>query len=167
MASQQTINDQWGVRTSSATATNTQQQNNDNDPYAASGILGPWSAASAELLGDLALTNKEKAKKLKKRPKDRPKRPLSAYNIFFKEERQRILTEIPDVDASSSPAGADGNKKKPHGKISFQSLAKIIGKRWQNLSKDQINLYKKKAEEDTMRYKKEMDAYLASSSKSG
>jgi hypothetical protein len=110
--------------------------------------LGPWSAASAALLGDLAVSNEEKQKKNRKKPKDRPKRPLSAYNVFFKEERARILEEV-----EQSPM--------PNGKIGFQNLAKMIGKRWHELDPDSMKSYKKKAETDMVRYKQEMFAYAA------
>jgi hypothetical protein len=131
------------------------------DPYSQNGLLGPWSAASAELLGDLMLSQGQ-GKKPRKKQKDKPKRPLSAYNIFFKEERQRILKEIPDkeiADDSKKPLKRKG-KKTPHGKIDFQSLAKIIGKRWQELSESELDIYKSKSQADKLRYKKEMEAYI-------
>ena len=147
----------------------------EGDPYAESGILGPWSATSAGLLGKMAstATTETKAKKVRKKPKDKPKRPLSAYNIFFKEERQRILKEIPDgeeeeeesVDGTGDTAEGDAKtprkrKKRPHGKIGFESLAKKIGQRWQDLKGDHVKYYKEKAEEDMKRYKIEMEKYL-------
>jgi hypothetical protein len=120
----------------------------ETDSFADNGMLGPWSAASAALLGDLAISNEEKQKKNRKKPKDRPKRPLSAYNIFFKEERARILEEV-----TQSPM--------PNGKIGFQNLAKMIGKRWHELDSDSMKSYKKKAETDMVRYKEEMLTYTA------
>ncbi|KAL3927145.1 MAG: hypothetical protein SGBAC_013200, partial [Bacillariaceae sp.] len=123
----------------------TEQPQPKADAFAEKGILGPWSAASAALLGDLALKNEEKQKKTRKKPKDRPKRPLSAYNIFFKEERARILEEV------AASKGED-----PQGKIGFQNLAKLIGKRWQELPANEMIYYKEKANTDMVRYKEEM-----------
>jgi hypothetical protein len=122
-----------------------------------------------------------------KKPKNKPKRPLSAYNIFFKDERAKILSGIPDKkdeeddeeddDDSkdkSDEKGGDGDdkgedgkkvtgkkrKRVPHGKIGFESLAKIVGQRWKELPPEELDTYKKLAEEDMKRYRKEMEAYV-------
>ena len=151
------------------------QQNNtwigdmsgEGDPYAENGILGPWSATSAGLLGNMVASSQDKEKKVKKKPKDKPKRPLSAYNIFFKEERTRILEALPEGDPKPENSGGRKRKKRPHGKIGFESLAKVIGQRWQELTADQVDYYKKKAESDMLRYKSEMEKYVTSNEGKG
>merc|ERR1711935_468023 len=57
---------------------------------------------------------------------------------------------------------ASGNKRKrkPHGKIGFESLAKIVGKHWKELPPKELDVYKKRAEGDMKRYRKEMEAYV-------
>jgi hypothetical protein len=129
-----------------------------------------------------------------KKPKNKPKRPLSAYNIFFKDERAKILSGIPDKadeddeeddeggdeenkvkseekdeEEGEEGEGEEGEKKKvsgkkrkrvPHGKIGFESLAKIVGQRWKELPPDELEKYKKRAEEDMKRYRKEMEVYV-------
>lgn len=170
---------------------------NGGDPYAENGILGPWSATSAGLLGKMAVNNTDKGKKVRRKPKDKPKvrpknnfaqytgnfkillsysyifvqhtnrlqRPLSAYNIFFKEERQRILEKIPEGEEPGAKGSGDAKarkrKKRPHGKIGFENLAKVIGQRWQELTPSQVEYYKSKANEDMKRYKDQMEEYLA------
>jgi len=51
-------------------------------------------------------TVKNQDTKKGKRPADMPRRPLSAYNFFFSEERERVLAALP------SPDGKDDDKKK-------------------------------------------------------
>jgi len=108
----------------------------------------------------------------KKKPKGKPKRPLSAYNIFFKEERERILQTLPkkgeDVDSKEEEEagddGTNGKKRKrasPHGKIGFENLAKTIGKRWRELDPDDLTYYKVKAGVDMKRYKDETEKFMA------
>jgi len=112
-----------------------------------------------------------------KKPKNKPKRPLSAYNIFFRDERANILAGIPDKDEDEdddddddNDDGLDGPKKKssgkkrkrpPHGKIGFESLAKIVGQRWKELKPDELAKYKKLADVDMVRYRAEMESYVA------
>jgi len=126
-------------------------------------LVGAWSAASAELLGDLEVSVREKANRAKKRSrKDKPKRPLSAYNIFFREERERILAEIPgemEIPSHGQPQRRE-RKKKPHGKIGFQDLAKSVGQRWQQLTPEEMEAYKEKANAELVRYKKEMELFV-------
>lgn len=138
--------------------------------------IAAQSAAYEQRLLLLAAQQQQKPASKKgsrpKKPKDMPKRPLSAYNIFFKEERARILDDIP------APLGYPGPEEQPeeervgeaaerrgsgprppHGKIGFENLAKTIGKRWKSLEPDRLAHYKKLASEDMERYKRQMDEY--------
>ncbi|KAL7463592.1 hypothetical protein ACHAXS_003946 [Conticribra weissflogii] len=121
-------------------------------------------------------------KALKKKVKGKPKRPLSAYNLFFKEERERILKSIPGSDKKKKRRSkcnkdngkevngeeADNKGKKiPHGKIGFENLAKLIGKRWQELEPDRVAKYKALADKDMKRYKEEMEIFLTREARAG
>lgn len=55
----------------------------------------------------------------------RPKRPLSAYNLFFRDQREIILRELPP-----SKTHTEASRRKGHGKIGFQALAKTIAAKW-------------------------------------
>lgn len=98
-----------------------------------------------------------------------PKRPLSAYNFFFKEEREKILkivlAEDPDK-VDNDPESEDhinqellGRLKKDGGKVSFEEMGKLIGTRWKNIDPDRLARFSELATDDTDRYKKEMVDY--------
>jgi hypothetical protein len=105
----------------------------------------------------------------RKKPKDKPKRPLSAYNFFFKEEREKILKIVLAEDPSKVENDKDSEDyiddammlrlKKEGGKVSFEEMGKLIGQRWKGIDPDRLSKYSEMAAEDTERYKKEMLSY--------
>jgi hypothetical protein len=119
----------------------------------------PGGASGGEVLNSNSERSQEKASRKrtvassskssapsrrKKKPKGMPKRPLSAYNLFFQSQRVKILDENGDA----------GNRR-----IGFEELGRVIGKKWKSLSTGERKIYVKLAEKDNIRYRKEMDAY--------
>jgi len=109
--------------------------------------------------------------------KGRRKRPMSAYNFFFKDERTRITSAISDstskadaikflrsiappemsLDDETLGIGKSSSRDKVYkGVISFGNICKIIGYRWKNLDPEELAIYTKLAEEDTVEYLKEV-----------
>ena len=80
---------------------------------------------------------------------EKPKRPLTAYNLFFQDEREVLLAELPQTRTS----------KKGHGKIGFQDMARVISGRWKNVDPERLAYLNKIADANKARYKEEMKAY--------
>lgn len=103
-------------------------------------------------------------KPVKRKPKDKPKRPLSAYNFFFKEQRAKIVAIIEDGAFNNDLTDEEVIKlRKENGKVSFEEMGKIIGCRWKGISQGQDPERKKKydemADNSTERYKADMQRY--------
>lgn len=81
----------------------------------------------------------------------KPKRLLTAYNFFFQAERGRLLDSLPSKNESKS--------RRSHGKIGFADLARTISKRWKSLDKDGRGVYDELADQDKIRYEREMKAW--------
>lgn len=77
-----------------------------------------------------------------RKPKGKPKRPLSAYNIFFADVRQDLLTA----------------RKNEHG-IGFQNLAQAVAKKWKELDPTLKLPYIEKAKIAMERYKVELSMW--------
>lgn len=83
-----------------------------------------------------------------------PKRPLSAYNLFFQEKRRELLGDRSNMYAVSDQARR--KHKKTHGKIGFQDMAKKIAVEWRKLSADKKRAYEEDAETRKESYVKAM-----------
>ena len=77
---------------------------------------------------------KGKGKKEKKDPLS-PKKGLSSYMFFFKENRERIKSENPEAE--------------------FGEIGKLIGAEWKALDEDQKAVYEDMSEKDKARYNKD------------
>jgi uncharacterized FAD-dependent dehydrogenase len=70
----------------------------------------------------------------------KPKRPLTAYNLFFRDHRIRLLTE--------------------HSKhIGFESMGRMIASLWKEIDHEELQRYEAAAAEDKKRYNRELVLY--------
>ena len=88
--------------------------------------------------------NRVRKKKRKNKPKDFPKRPLSAYNIFFKEMREEIVS----MKKENKEGGAD-----------LPSMVKEVANRWKTLPAKERERVETLAKKELVRYKEEVTEY--------
>uniref|UniRef100_A0A7S3KZV2 HMG box domain-containing protein n=2 Tax=Amphora coffeiformis TaxID=265554 RepID=A0A7S3KZV2_9STRA len=88
--------------------------------------------------------------------KDSPRRPLSAYNLFFRSERKRICEDIQTgkipTDYMRFEEKALEKLKGKGSKAHFQAVACTIAARWKVLPKNDRAEYEKLAESETAAY---------------
>jgi len=114
-------------------------------------------------------SNKKKSLLKTKKP---PLHALSAYNYFFRDERDRIINGM-DYEWTKTKQDKllrehwtrDRSKKrihcKTHGKINFTTLSKLVSARWKELPEENKNFYKEIASRDWARYLCELAEYRA------
>jgi hypothetical protein len=104
----------------------------------------------------------------------KPKRPLSAYNLYFQLERERLIDgtaeteftaeEVERVAAAKRHVGGSDDKpkrkhRKSHGKISFAELARTIANKWKTLQPSQKDLLLERAAMEKARYLRELEEW--------
>lgn len=141
-------------------------------PAVAAGRVSPSDSSLGSINADnnittTAATDKKKSQQEQELP---PLRALSAYNFFFRDERDRILnggeqefTPTKEMLLLRAHWNTDRTKKrrhrKTHGKISFTTLSKVISQRWKSLDLSQKDFYRQVASKDWERYQKELAEY--------
>ena len=134
-----------------------------------SSASSPIPGASSFATSAVATVSPKSGKKTWKKPEGKPKRPLSAYNIFFKEERARLVAEIngsgggaaqtaEQRQSEAQETALQRSHRKTHG-MGFAGLAQNIAGKWKSLSAKNRKPFEDKAAVDKARYVREVAAW--------
>ena len=118
------------------------------DPLAR--IVDPASLDKVENWSDCQLT--KKGNKHKKKGDGKPKRPLSAYNMFFHHESKILLDKL--------PVRPQGKPKRSHGKVGFVQMPRFMGGKWRSLGKEAKAVFEEMAAKDKKRYEREKQEFI-------
>lgn len=135
---------------------NVLQQENDGASQDLDGLQGMQVHAKGKQgrKGKLVPVKRMKRKK----DENRPKRPLSAYNLFFRDAHKKLHGDKSSVNGEEGAEDAvdEEEKKKLTG---YAHLAKIISMKWKSIDKETMDQYRDLAAKEKERYMKEMEVY--------
>lgn len=152
---------------------------------------GVRSVSIKNVKGNLSKQKKSPKKNKRGRPPGgvkmgMPKRPLSAYNVFFREERKRILNglqeeksllKLNEVNKGHNDDGPKiGNlrpcierncneKTESEMRMTFNKLGKIVGQRWRDISAEELVIYQQIAKKDQVRYQEQLNRFKEKTTK--
>jgi hypothetical protein len=88
------------------------------------------------------------------------RKPLSAYNFFFQDERAKLIgSEIIEKEHDNLRELKKRRHRKAHGKIGFTQLARHVGQRWKTLDAETRKFYDVKCQQDKKRHAAELAEY--------